>query len=330
MRLRFLILFLLVIVLFFGDLALGSLDIDVLGVIFGGDSDATSRTLLLNYRLPKAIVAVLSGVALSLSGLTMQTIFRNPLAGPYILGVSSGASLGVAIFLLGMPLLGVTIAADIGIALSAFVGAAAVMLVVLALSVRLRDVMTVLILGMMISSATVAFVDVLQYFSADSALKGFVLWAMGSLGGVSYAQILIITIAVLLGLSLIIKNIRGLDALLLGENYAHTLGINMRRVRLELFIATSLLAGGITAYCGPIAFIGIATPHIARMLYRTSAHRPLILSSALLGAAVMLLCDIVASMPYSDTTLPINTITSLFGIPVVVMIVVRSKRGKIM
>ncbi len=327
---RFIALGVLVVVLFVVDLTVGSITIDPLELFGDGSADSMARNLVLNYRLPKAIVALLSGVALSISGLVMQTIFRNPLAGPYVLGVSSGASLGVALFLIGVPALGLSIVADVGIALSAFVGAAAVMFLVLAVSIRLRDIMAVLILGMMLSSAAGAFVDVMQYFSSESALKGFVVWSMGSLGGASFSQLLIMTAAIVVGGGMIALNIRSLDALLLGENYARSLGVKIKRVRLVLFIATSLLAGTVTAFCGPIAFIGIAIPHLSRMVLKTSAHRPLILGTVLIGAAVMLLCDIVAGVPGSDTILPINTVTSLFGIPMVIMVVVRSRRNKIM
>lgn len=328
MRRKFAILFLLVVGLFVADLLLGSVFIsfdDLFSV-----SDSAARRILLNYRLPKAIVAVIAGSALSLSGVIMQTIFRNPLAGPYVLGVSSGASLGVAIFLLGAPILSVGVALDFGIAFSAFIGAALILFIVLAVSVRLRDIMAVLILGMMLSSAAAAFVDVMQYFSDQSALKGFVIWAMGSLGGASVTQICIMSVAVLMGFIIAVGYIKSLDAMLLGESYARTLGLRVQRVRLWLFVATSLLAGAVTAFCGPIAFVGIAVPHVARMLLGTSAHRPLILGSVLVGSAMMLLCDIIASVPGSDIVLPINTVTSLFGIPIVIMVVVRSGRGKIM
>ncbi len=329
MRLRFLIISILVVVLFIADLMIGAVSVDVFGVLFG-QGDQMSSTLLINYRLPKAIVALLAGSALSLSGVVMQTVFRNPLAGPYVLGVSSGASLGVALFLIGAPLISVTVAADLGIALSAFIGAASVMFIVLAISVRLKDIMAVLILGMMLSSAAAAFVDVMQYFASESALKGFVMWAMGSLGGVSYSQIMIMVVAVVIGAVMVVFCIKPLDALLLGENYAQTLGIRTQRVRLILFIATSLLAGIITAFCGPIAFIGIAVPHVARMVLRTSSHRPLILGSVLIGAAIMLICDIASGITLTDGVLPINTVTSLFGIPMVILVVIRSRRNKIM
>lgn len=328
MNKRFIILSIVVVILFIADLTLGSINLDITKIF--SSTSGVEQTLLMNYRLPKAIVALLCGVALSVSGVIMQTIFRNPLAGPYTLGVSSGASLGVALFLLGAPLIGTTVASDMGVAFSAFIGASAVMFLVLAISIRLRDIMAVLILGMMLSSAAAAFVDVMQYFSTESSLKGFVLWAMGSLGGVSYSQILIMTVAVIAGLVLTTLYTKPLDTLILGENYARTLGIKMQGVRTALFVATSLLSGTITAFCGPIAFIGIAVPHIARMTFRTSSHRVLLPASALIGAAIMLICDIISSVPGSDIVLPINTITSLFGIPVVIMVVIRSGRGKIM
>lgn len=328
MRQRFLILSIIVVLLFFADLLLGSVTIS-LGDIFSSDDSITHR-IVMNYRLPKAIVAVIAGAALSLSGVVMQTVFRNPLAGPYVLGVSSGASLGVAIFLLGGPLLGVTFAADLGIALSAFIGAATVLFIVLAVSVRLRDIMAVLILGMMLSSAAAAFVDVMQFFSSEAALKGFVVWAMGSVGGASMTQISIMAGAVGVGLVITITNIKSLDAMLLGENYARTLGIPIQKVRMWLFVATSLLAGGVTAFCGPIAFIGIAVPHITRMMLRTASHKHLIIGSMLTGAALMLLCDIIAGVPGTQIILPINTVTSLFGIPVVIMVVIKSRRNRIM
>ncbi len=302
---------------------LGSTSINIFGVL--SDSDTT---ILLNYRIPKALTALLSGIGLSLCGVVMQTVFRNPLAGPYVLGVSAGGSLGVALFMLGGGILGFL--GDIGIASAAFLGSVCVMFLVLAISTRLRDIMAVLILGMMIGSATSAFVDLLQYFSSESALKGFVVWAMGSVGGVSYPQVLIILCGCVVGVGLIVLKIKGLDAMVLGENYVRTLGINIHSTRLVLFISTALMAGVITAFCGPIAFIGIAVPHISRILFRTSIHRVLLPACGLVGGAVMLLCDIISTVPFSQTVLPINTTTALFGIPVVVLVVIRSRSGKLM
>lgn len=299
---------------------------------FGGATDnEIVRRILLDFRLPKTAVALLAGAALSAGGLLMQTLFRNPLAGPYVLGVSSGASLGVALFLLGLPVLGTAgIARDIGVAAAAWLGAAAILLLVMAVSSRIRDIMAVLILGMMFGSAATAFVDLLQYFSSDSALKNFVIWSMGSLGGLSHGQLLILTLCVAGGLVMAALSVKPLNLLLLGEGYARSMGVSVKRVRLLLFLATALLAGSVTAFCGPIGFVGIAVPHVARMLFRRADHRVLLPASVLIGANLMLFCDMVSQLPGTELILPVNTITALLGIPVVVMVVVNSKRGRVM
>lgn len=332
----------LLVVLFAADVLLGSAGLlNPFGVLSGGDLGGGSggfsgdadvmRRILFDFRLPKAAVALLAGVALSASGLLMQTIFRNPLAGPYVLGVSSGASLGVALFLLGLPMIGgLGVARDLGVAVSAWVGAAAILLLVMAVSARIKDIMAVLILGMMFGSAASAFVDVLQYFSSDAALKGFVIWSMGSLGGLSHGQLLIMAVCILAGLLLAMGSVKSLNLLLLGEGYARGMGVNIRWVRGVVFLATSLLAGSVTAFCGPIGFVGIAVPHMARLVFRRADHRVLLPASMLVGANMMLVCDLISQLPGSDLILPINTITALFGIPVVVMVVVNSKRGRVM
>lgn len=324
MRLRFAIFTLLMLVLAVVDVLLGSVGVTLEQMM---ESGSVAQHILLDFRLPKAAVAILTGFALSSSGLLMQTIFRNPLAGPYVLGVSSGASLGVAIFLLGAPLLGIGLARDMGVAISAWIGAAAILLVVMVVSARIKNIMAVLILGMMFGSAAGAFVDLLQYFSSDAALKGFVIWAMGSLGGVSDVQLLILTLCVVVGVVLCVMVVKPLNLMLLGESQARTMGVNLGRVRTLVFVATSLLAGGVTAFCGPIAFVGIAVPHVARMIFRSADHRVLLPASMLIGADTMLLCDVISQMPGSDMVLPINTITAIFGIPVVVMVVMNSRRG---
>lgn len=324
MRLRFAIFAILMLVLAVVDVLLGSVGVTLEQMM---ESGSVAQHILLDFRLPKAAVAILTGFALSSSGLLMQTIFRNPLAGPYVLGVSSGASLGVAIFLLGAPLLGIGLARDMGVAISAWIGAAAILLVVMVVSARIKNIMAVLILGMMFGSAAGAFVDLLQYFSSDAALKGFVIWAMGSLGGVSDVQLLILTLCVVVGMVLCVMVVKPLNLMLLGESQARTMGVNLGRVRTLVFVATSLLAGGVTAFCGPIAFVGIAVPHVARMIFRSADHRVLLPASMLIGADTMLLCDVISQMPGSDMVLPINTITAIFGIPVVVMVVMNSRRG---
>ena len=327
MRSKFTIFSLFLVVLFALDILLGSEAVD-LSAIFNEGS--FSNNIIFNFRLPKALTAVMAGVALAVSGLLMQTVFRNPLAGPYILGVSAGASLGVAIFMLGVPLLGASVLKDLGVAFSAWAGAAVILVLVMAVSVRIKDIMAVLILGMMFGTAASAFVDILQYFSNEAALKGFVIWAMGSLGGLSEVKLAIMAVCVAAGLVMSLLSTKSLDLLLLGENYARSMGLNVTGTRILIFAATSLLAGSVTAFCGPIAFLGIAVPHMARMIFRRADHRVLLPASILIGADLMLLCDIIAGVPGYDLVLPINTITSLFGIPVVIMVVINSKRGKVM
>lgn len=329
LKLKFILFFTLLAALFAADVLVGSV-----GVLwpFGdaGGSDI-ARRILFDFRLPKAAVALLSGAALSVGGLLMQTVFRNPLAGPYVLGVSSGASLGVAVFLLGLPVLGGAGAIrDIGMAASAWIGAAAILLLVTAVSTRIRDIMAVLILGMMFGSAASAFVDVLQYFSSDAALKSFVVWSMGSLGGLSHGQLSIMAVCVAGGLLLAVGSVKSLNLMLLGEGYARSMGVSVRRLRITVFLATSLLAGSVTAFCGPIGFVGIAVPHVARMIFRRADHRILLPASVAIGADMMLFCDLVSQLPGSDLILPVNTLTALLGIPVVVLVVVNGKRGKVM
>ncbi len=323
----FVTLSLLVVILFTLDMMTGSVKIspsDVWGALIGGgDGDATSK-IVRNIRFLKAVVAIVAGVALPISGLQMQTLFRNPLAGPYTLGVSSGASLGVAMFILGAPFLGSVTngtLSTLGVAGAAWVGSAAILLLLATIGNRIKDIMVILILGMMFSSGVGAVVQVMQYFSGEERLKSFVVWTMGSLGDVTASQMMLMLPIVVIGVVLSISAIKSLNMLLLGENYARTMGLNIRSSRRKIFISTTLLAGTITAFCGPIGFIGLAVPHIARAMFNDADHRILMPASALTGAVVMLLCDIIAK----SLALPINTITSLVGIPIVVWIVVRNK-----
>ena len=323
----FITLSILLVILFVLDLLIGSVHIplrDILGALFGGDVDASTRLIVLDIRLIKAIVAVLAGVALSVSGLQMQTLFRNPLAGPYVLGISSGASLGVAIFILGMPLLGIatnSTISSIGTAGAAWLGAALILAFVASVSTRIKDIMVILILGMMISSGVSAVVQILQYLSNEEALKSFVIWTMGSLGDVTSSQLMLLLPTVLIGLVVSVAVIKPLNLLLLGEQYARTMGLNIRRSRYLIFLSTTLLAGTVTAFCGPIGFVGLAIPHIARMLFSNADHRILLPATALCGAVVLLGCDIISKW----LTLPINTVTALLGIPIVVWVVIRNK-----
>lgn len=313
--------------LFVADIAVGSVDIplrDVAAALTGGETDASLCNIIIDIRLIKAIMAVLTGAALSASGLQMQTLFRNPLAGPYVLGVSAGASFGVALFLLGAPLLGIAahpLMQTIGTAGAAWVGAAAILLLVMSLSRRIKDIMVILILGMMLSSAIGAAVEIMQYLSNEAALKSFVVWTMGSLGDVTYGQLAVIAPAIIAGIALAVAAIKPMNMLLLGENYARTMGLNITRTRRTIFASTTLLAGTVTAFCGPIGFVGLAVPHLARMIFASADHRTLVPASILIGTAMMLSCDIVAKW----LTLPINSVTALMGIPIVVYIVTRNR-----
>ena len=324
---------LLVVVLFVADILIGSVALplgEVIAALFGNGDEVTTN-IVLNFRLPKAVTALLVGASLSAVGLQMQTLFRNPMAGPYVLGVSSGASLGVALFLLGMPLLGISLGdsavSSLGVVGAAWIGSALIMSVVLAVTARIKDIMVVLILGMMFGSAASAVVEILQYLSPEGALKSFVVWTMGSLGSVSLSQLWVMAPVMIVGLALSVSLIKPLNAMLLGENYASTMGINIRRTRLLISTITVMLAGTVTAFCGPIGFIGLAVPHIARMIFREADHRVMMPASMLLGALIMLFCDIASQLPANDMTLPINTVTALIGIPVVVVVIVRNHKS---
>lgn len=331
MKSRTTILFILftaaVAVLFAADIAVGSVSIpirDVWAALTGGECDPTTARIIRDIRLMKAVVALVAGAALAVSGLQMQTLFRNPLAGPYVLGVSSGASLGVALFILGAPMLGLTGHAwlsSLGVAGAAWIGAATTLALVAAISTRIKDIMVILILGMMISSGVSAIVQILQYLSAEEALKSFVVWTMGSLGDVTATQLALLLPAVAAGAALSVAAIKSLNMLLLGENYARSMGLDLRRSRSIILLSTTLLAGTVTAFCGPIGFIGLAMPHVARVIFRNADHRTLMPAAALTGAASLLLCDMVAKL----LTLPVNSITALLGIPVVVWVVVRNR-----
>ena len=292
-------------------------------------SKDTWEYIIINFRLPKAIVAILVGMGLSISGLLMQTLFRNPLAGPYVLGLSSGSSLGVAMVILGAgmlpPFLYTFLVSSYGIILASCLGSFLVLIMVLIVSRKLRDTMTILIVGMMFSSFTSAIVGVLTYFTSAEQLQKYTFWSMGSIGNVSWQNILILTIAVILGLLLSLVSLKPLDALLLGENYARSMGLNISKTRYIIIIATSILAGSITAFAGPIAFIGLAVPHLAKLLFQTSNHKILFWSTLLIGAIIMLFCDMVSQLPGFDFTLPINAITSIIGAPIVIWLLVRKK-----
>lgn len=319
------LLLLLTIFLFLVDLGVGSVIIpfrEIIDTLKGVSSSSLNSQIIIDIRLTKAIVAILAGAALSVSGLQMQTLFRNPLAGPYVLGISSGASLGVAVFILGVPLIGISASSvPFGMAGAAWIGSALILVIIGLMSQRIKDIMVILILGMMFSSGVSAIVQVLQYLSHDEALKSFVIWTMGSLGEVTKPQLPILVGAVLIGLILSFVAVKPLNQLLLGEDYAQTMGMNIRQTRSILFFSTSLLAGTVTAFCGPIGFIGLAMPHVTRMMFDTSDHRVLVPGNILTGAFILILCDIISKI----WLLPINAITSLLGIPIIVLIVLKNR-----
>ena len=324
----FVFLIFLTILLFIWDLGVGSVAIpfrEVLYTLAGHSESELSSRIIINIRLSKALVALVAGAALSVSGLQMQTLFRNPLAGPYVLGISSGASLGVALFILGMPVLGISAASvSFGMAGAAWLGSAVILVVIGFLSQRIKDIMVILILGMMFSSGVSAIVQILQYLSQDDALKAFVIWTMGSLGDVTSSQLPLLMTAVLAGLILAIFTVKPLNQLLLGEEYALTLGMNIKRSRSLLFLSTTLLAGTVTAFCGPIGFIGMAMPHVTRMLFDTTDHRILVPANILTGGCIMIVCDLISKI----WVIPINAITSLLGIPIIIFVVIKAQTHK--
>ena len=320
-------LFLLTLILFMADMLIGSTQMaasDVLKALFSS-GPAGDEIIVMQFRLPKALTAVLAGAAMSVSGLLMQTLFRNPLAGPDVMGVSSGAGLGVALTLLTLtPLFTLaegSILAGWGVILAAWAGAGAVMIIIMAVSARMRDIMTVLIVGMLLASAISAVVSLMQYFSNEVMLRTYVIWTMGNLGNISYPQIRALALATAAGLAIAFTMVKPLNAILMGETFSRTVGVRMQRTRIILLASASILAGSVTAFCGPLAFIGVAVPHIARLLFGTADHRILMPATALTGAVILLLSDIISVMPGGGHVIPVNTVTSLIGIPVVFWII---------
>lgn len=322
------------VALFLINISLGSISIpvkEVFNSLTGGvSSKETWEYIIINYRLPKAIAAILTGMGLAISGLLMQTLFRNPLAGPYVLGLSSGASLGVAMVILGAAFLpsflSTFLLSSYGIVIASSLGSFLVLLAVLVVSQQLRDTMAILIVGLMFGSLTSAIVGTLTYFSTAEQLQKYTFWSMGNLGNLSWTSISILSVCVSIGLLLSMFSIKPLNALLLGENYAKSLGLNYNKARLIIIFATSILAGSITAFAGPIAFVGLAVPHIAKLVFQTSNHTILFWSTLLFGASIMLICDSISQLPGSDITLPINAVTSIFGAPIVIWLLIRKRK----
>ncbi|WP_375242512.1 FecCD family ABC transporter permease [Lacinutrix sp.] len=331
---NFIILIIILVILFFANVSLGSISIPfktILHSFFAHAEDYTRQEYIIqNYRLPKAITTILVGSGLGISGLLMQTLFRNPLAGPFVLGITSGASLGVALLIMGSSVFGgffaTLLVSKWSLVIAASLGSFLVLLTVLIVSSKVRDTMAILIIGLMFGSITAAVVSVLSYFSSAEELQQYIFWGFGSLGDLQWKELKIFAIIYTIGILFSIASIKALNTLLLGENYAKSLGLNLKQSRLIIIIATSLLAGTITAFAGPIAFIGLAIPHITRQIFNTSNHRLLLPAVFLFGAIVMLICDSIAQLPNTDYTLPINAITSLIGAPVVVWLLVRKRK----
>ncbi len=332
-KISFLVLCLLLIICFFANISLGSASIPnsgILKTLIGNTENSFWKNIIIDYRLPKAFTAVIVGSGLGISGLMVQTLFRNPLAGPFVLGITSGASLGVAIVTMGASLFGGVLAgifiSQWSLVIAATLGSFLVLMAVLIVSIKVRDTMAILIIGLMFASITSAVVSVLSYFSSADNLQQFIFWGFGSLGNLSWNELLILFVLYTIGIFLSILSIKTLNTLLLGENYAKSLGVNLKKSRLIIIIATSLLAGTITAFTGPIAFIGLAIPHITRQVFNTSNHKILLPAVFIIGAIVMLICDSIAQLPNSDLTLPINAITSLVGAPIVIWLLVRKRK----
>ena len=325
---------LLLLVLFIADLVTGPVKIPVshiLDSLFGLESGHDLwDTVLFDFRLPKALTAIIAGAALSVSGLQMQTVFRNPLAGPDVLGISSGASLGVALVVMGS---GHIIPSGEFSSLNSWLqiaaactGAVTVLFIVSAVALRVRDIMTILILGILFGSAVSAIVSIIQYFSEQSVLKTFIVWSMGNLGSLTKSQLNVLLVSAFVGLFMTIFSMKKLNLLLAGDTYARSLGVNIKIVRIFVFISTGILTGSITAFCGPIGFVGIAVPHIVRTVLGSSDHRLTMPGCVLSGGVLLLASDLLTQLPPDDTVLPINAVTSMLGIPVVIWVIFRNRK----
>ncbi len=333
-RLLFIVLSVLLLLMFVTNISLGSVGIDLLEtmrILTGSEAVNDSHEyIILEYRLPKALSAIIVGCGLSISGLLMQTLFRNPLAGPYVLGLSSGSSLGVALLLMGSGLLGSNIAvfaqSKYAVVLAASLGSFSVLLLVIATLWRVRNTMAILIIGLMIASFTSAIVSVLSYFTSAEDLQQYVFWSMGSLGRLDWQDLGILWILLMMGILIFLYLLKKLNAFLLGEEYARSMGVNTKRTRFLMIAVTGILAGSITAFAGPIAFIGLTIPHLARQLFNTGNHFILLPGILLIGSLVMLLCETIAQLPGSSFVLPLNAVTSFIGAPIVIWLILKKQK----
>lgn len=331
---QFVALFLVLILLFFMSFSIGSVSIpfsDTFDILMGGNSSKPSwDVIILQFRLPKALTAILVGSGLGISGLLMQTLFRNPLAGPFVLGISSGASLGVAFLILGSGIFGGILAtvalSSWGLVIASSSGAALVLIAVIITANKIRNTTSILIIGLMFGTITSAIISVLTFFSDAEEIQQFIFWGFGNLGNLSWNEVMIFSIIYLIAILNLLFVIKPLNTFLLGENYSKSLGIDIKKSRMMILLITSVLTGVITAFAGPIAFIGLAVPHMTKLLFKTSNHTILLPAVAIMGAMIMLICDLIAQLPTSEFTLPINAVTSLFGAPIVIWLLIRKKK----
>lgn len=331
---RFFLLFLVLLLCLGVNISLGSVNIPFEATIqhlfLSGSTDDSWHYIIWNYRIPKAVTAILVGSGLSLSGLLMQTFFRNPLAGPFVLGISSGASLGAAFLIMGGGIistwLGIRFINDVSLAIAASLGSFMVLLAVIAMARKVKDTMALLIIGLMFGSITAALVTVLSYFAQAEELQQYIYWSFGTVGNLSWSQVGLLGLITVIGLLISIYSIKPLNALLLGENYAQSMGVKIRKSRYLIIIATGILAGSVTAFAGPIAFLGLAVPHLTRQIFNTTDHKILVPGVVLYGAILLLICDTIAQLPSSSYVLPINAITSVIGAPVIIWLLVRKRK----
>jgi iron complex transport system permease protein len=328
---RWILLILTLVALFLADLSIGTVSIplrEILYVLSGGDStQPVWRDIILDFRLTKAFTCLFAGSALALGGLQMQTLFRNPLAGPDVLGLSSGASLAVSLIFMsnatGLTL--IETQSPWAVALAASIGCFGVFLIMIAIARRIQDNVSLLIVGLMVAATTSSVVSVLQYLSAADEMQVYIIWTFGSLGSLNWYELRVLALLLLIGLIIAFINIKPLNAWMLGNNYARTLGVDIKRSRFYMILSASILTGAVTAFCGPIAFVGLAVPHLVKLVIDSNNHKVLIPAVTIGGSILLLFCDILSHIPGQTTVLPVNAITALIGAPVVIWVILRNR-----
>lgn len=329
----------LIFIFFLLNIILGSVQIpfkDVWHILWGDyNGNEIWQNIIWKSRVPQALTALVAGAGLSVSGLQMQTVFRNPLAGPSVLGISSGASMGVAFVVLlsgtlgGVALSKVGIMGEIALTISAIIGSLSIMALIVFVSQKVKGNVTLLIIGVMIGYVANAVIGVLKYFSVEEDIRAYVIWGLGSFARVSGNQMTLFVSIMLVLLPISFLLVKTLNLLLLGDAYARNLGLNIKRARLQVITCSGVLVAIVTAYCGPIIFLGLAVPHLCRTMFRTSDHRILMPASLLMGGAMALVCNLIARMPGFEGALPVNSVTALVGAPVVISVLFNKRRNDI-